>query len=255
MRVVNFSPKNNEASDQKLEERMYKIWVSGAETDIDLQAEEVIIAQLGKSLDNRYTLVRGVELSGMDITIPFILVGPTGLQVINASGLTGIFRAKQDTWEEVSENGQKFSPARPNIIARTILMAQLVEDYLANEQLLVVPIEPILFFFQPGIDVETNEPAVRILLADRLEHFITELVRSPAVLDTDQIAHILDTLAKTSSSRGGAGLVEPSIKKPQKSIGIGKFRLLSWQWIILGLMVLTQILLVIGFVYLVSITY
>jgi hypothetical protein len=255
MRVVNFSPKNNEASDQKLEERMYKIWVSGAETDIDLQAEEVIIAQLGKSLDNRYTLVRGVELSGMDITIPFILVGPTGLQVINASGLTGIFRAKQDTWEEVSENGQKFSPARPNIIARTILMAQLVEDYLANEQLLVVPIEPILFFFQPGIDVETNEPAVRILLADRLEHFITELVRSPAVLDTDQIAHILDTLAKKSSSRGGAGLVEPSIKKPQKSIGIGKFRLLSWQWIILGLMVLTQILLVIGFVYLVSITY
>jgi len=255
MRVVDFSKQSNQVSDKQLEEQMYSIWVSGSIADNDLQAEEVLASQLGKSLDNRYTLVRAIELPGMEITVPFILVGPTGVQVINASGLSGIYRARQDSWDEMSDDGQKFTPSRPNIIARTLLMAQLVEDYLANEELLVVSTDPILYFFQPGIDVETDQPAVRIVLTDNVGNFINELVQRPEALNSSQINQVLEALEKTSPDQSRVRHFEPSEKKQQRLIGFGKFRLLPWQWLILGIMLLIQILLVIAFVYIVRMTY
>ncbi|MFU8770896.1 MAG: hypothetical protein ACNA8H_00600 [Anaerolineales bacterium] len=254
MRVVEFYPRSGEDRNHELEERMYRIWVSGSDKDIDLQAEEVLAAQLGKSLDNRYTLFRGVELPGVDVIIPFVLVGPTGVQVFNASGLTGIYRARQEIWEAVSDDGQRFTTIRPNLIARTILIAQLLEDYLANEGLLVISAEPVLYFFQAGIDVGRDESAVRIIIPEDLEQFINELIRTPEILNTEQINRVLDVLLKSSPAYNGIALNEPSTKTDHKLVGIGKLRLRFWQWIVLGLMLIVQILLVIGFIFIIRMT-
>jgi hypothetical protein len=254
MRVINLSSPNGKEGPQELEEKMYSIWISRSEKDQDLQAEEVLAAQLSKLLDNRYTLVRGAELPGMEIKIPLILVGPTGVRVFNASGLTGIYRVRQDAWEAVSEDGQKYTPTRPNIVARTLLMTQLLDDYLVKMGYEVISGEPILYFCQPGIDVETDKPALRIVITDKLENYIKEVVESPVTLDDDQVNNVLDALLKTNPDRDGILRHKPtSVKKP-KLLGVGKIQLHFWQWIILGIMIIVQILLIITFVILVWIT-
>ncbi len=51
-----------------------------------------------------------------------VLVGPTGIQVIYASALKGVYRAKNDTWSVMDNRSHRFKPAQPNLIARTLLM-------------------------------------------------------------------------------------------------------------------------------------
>jgi hypothetical protein len=254
MRVINFSSLNGKEGPQELEEKMYSIWISGSEKDQDLQAEEVLAAQLGKLLDNSYTLVRSVELSGMDIKIPLILIGPTGIRVFSASGLTGIYRVRQDAWEAVSEDGQKYTPTHPNIVARTLLMTQLLDDYLVKMGHEVISGEPILYFCQPGIDVEIDKPAVRIVITDSLENYINEVVESPVTLDDDQVNSVLDALLKTNTDRDRIIRSKPTASKKPKLLGVGKIQLHFWQWIILGIMIIVQILLIVTFVILVLIT-
>jgi hypothetical protein len=254
MQVIDLSSPNDKERPEELEEKMFRIWISGSERDKDLQAEEVLAAQLAKFLDNSYTLVRGVELPGMDIRIPLVLVGPMGMKVFNASGLTGIFRVRQDSWEAVSGDGQKFTPTRPNIIVRTLLMSQLLEDYLANTNLPGISAQPTLYFSQAGIDVEIETPAVDIVLADSLEQFINQMVESPEALNVDQINGVLDALLKTAPGRSQIDFAKPTSKKIPKLVGFGKYQLLYWQWFVLGTMVFIQILLVISFVFFVLIT-
>ena len=252
MRVIDLSPQNNDDSPHKLEDRIFRFLAYSSDTDKDLQAEEVLVTQVRKLLDDRYSMVRSFVVPGIDITIPFVLVGPSGVQVINVSGLTGVYRIKHDIWEEMSDDGQKFTSARPNIVARTLLMAKLVEDYLENEVLLSV--EPTIFFSQHGIDVESDESAVRVILIDSLEDFISELIQDDAVLDNNGIKRVLDILGRTSRGNNEAAQITSIDRKKHALVGFGKLRLYYWQWIVLGMLVLIQILLLIGFVILVMTT-
>ena len=68
----------------------------------DVKAEETIIESLRHFIDNTYTMIRNVMLEGIDIPIPLVLVGPSGIYVLLASGATGVFRAKNEVWMEMN---------------------------------------------------------------------------------------------------------------------------------------------------------
>lgn len=157
------------------------------------QAQEVLIAGLQRLLDNQYILLRKISLRGVDITIPLILLGPSGVWVIYASPLKGIYRAKDDQWEKL--DGQKLQPARPNLITRTQLMAKAVESYLAERGFQGVEVSPGLFFSDPGIHVDTSRPAVRVIPPDGLQRFASSLIQGGYRVNPETIQRMVNVLA------------------------------------------------------------
>ena len=116
----------------------------------DIKAEETIIASLRQFINNSYFMIRNVMLEGIDIPIPLVLVGPSGIYVLLASGATGVFRAKGEVWMEMNRNSRKYAPVRKNLIARAQLMTRVVDAYLSFHQRPHPPIQTALLFGMPA---------------------------------------------------------------------------------------------------------
>jgi hypothetical protein len=234
----------------------------------DAVAQERMIASLQKSLGNQYVLLRQARLEGLEIPIPFILIGPPGVRVGVVSGLRGIFRAREDSWEKLDERQQKYRPASPNLLTRTLLMARSVQAFLANQGCPSTEIEPVLFFSDPGIHVEVVKSAVRLVMADAVDRFVAGLIQSRIHLNQEEIDHVVQLLA-------GKGNVEhtPQVDvdafsysdpvKPrqpsnlERAVAAGEQGFLtritrlpftSRQWMMIGVIIFISILLLAAFV-------
>ena len=83
-----------------------------------------------RGLDNRFIMLRNLQLEGIGEPFRPILVGPAGVYVLNISHAKGFFRAKDDTWWEMNKTSQKFGPSRPNLIKQTKEYSQkLAQSY------------------------------------------------------------------------------------------------------------------------------
>ncbi len=171
--------------------------------DQDVQAQDWVVETLAQVLDNNFVMVRNVKLEELDVPIPLILVGPPGIQVIYASALRGIFRAKGDVWEQMDNQQQVFKPVLPNMISRAALMSRAVEAYLKDRYPLML-VEPVLTFYDPGTHVDTIRPDVRIILADGLEHFCAGLLQSGSRLDRNTVQMLADLFSKTPTSQAAS---------------------------------------------------
>lgn len=171
------------------------------------QAQEALIAGLQRLLDNQYILLRKVNLGDLDIPIPLVLIGPSGLWAIYASPLKGIYRAKDDQWEKLV--GQRHQPARPNLITRTQLMAKAVESYLTERGFVGVEVVPGLYFSDPGIHVETSRPAVRVIPPDGLQRFASSIVQGGYKVNPETMQRMVNVLAgDLGAEQGGAVIPE-----------------------------------------------
>jgi hypothetical protein len=163
-------------------------------TKKDAEAQEAIVAALNKVLDNRYVMLRNVTLEGPDVPIPLILIGPPGVKVIYPSTLKGVYRAREEIWEELDDRTQRFTVARPNLLTRTALMARAIGTYLSSNGFELPEVEPVLFFSDPGVHVDSVRPVVRVVLSDAMDRFIANLTQSRVVLDVDDIQNIVKAM-------------------------------------------------------------
>ncbi len=163
-------------------------------TKKDAEAQEAIVTALNKVLDNRYVMLRNVTLEGPDVPIPLILIGPPGVKVIYPSTLKGVYRAREEIWEELDDRTQRFTVARPNLLTRTALMARAIGTYLSANGFSLPEVEPVLFFSDPGVHVDSVRPVVRVVLSDAMDRFIANLVQSRVILDVDDIQNIVKAI-------------------------------------------------------------
>lgn len=242
-------------------------------------AQDAAIAVLKKLLDNQFMLLRNVTLEGPDVPIPLILVGPPGVRVIYASNTKGVFRARDDVWEQLQDRTQQWTPGRPNLMARTTLMARAVNTYLERRDFPVPEIEPVLFFANPGVHVDASRPAVRIVLADALDRFAGGLVQSPDVLDSRAVQKVVDLLlpkqaeedqpveanevrdAFSFQDQEARPAPRPEPKKIEQkprpnaaSKVVSKINFSRRQWMLLGFMLVFNILVLIAFVLVILFT-
>ena len=95
----------------------------------DEHAEDAIIARFMRGLDNRFVMLRNLQLEGIGAVFPPILVGPAGLVLLNMSRARGLFRAKDDSWWEMDKTSHNYGPARPNLLKQSKEYAQkLAQD-------------------------------------------------------------------------------------------------------------------------------
>jgi hypothetical protein len=237
----------------------------------EAHAQEVVINALQKVLDNKYVMLREVTLEGPDIPIPLILIGPSGVQVIYASILKGVFRAKEDVLEELDDRTHKFSIARPNLLTRTLLMARAVNTYLAEHGHKLPEVEPVLFFSDPGINVETTRPVVRIVQMDALDRFVAGLLQSQTNLEPEAVQKIANALAGDQVDLGQKPMIDerdafafrdlppdkPQSLTPKVVIDssepgfLKRIPFSGRQWLVLGLIILVTIIVLVAFMILI----
>jgi hypothetical protein len=218
----------------------------------DIKAEETIIASLVRYIDNTYIIVRNVMLEGIDIPIPLVLVGPSGIYVLLVSGATGVFRAKNEVWMEMNRNSRKYAPVRKNLITRAQLMTRVVDAYLTHHQRPHPPIQTALLFGDAGAHVDSVRSAVRVVLTDGMERFANSVVQGDVVYKKkDEIQEIVDTLIGNLPVPVNLP-AEPVSHTPRKPTPVDKLtkatKKMGWgkrQWIMLGLMAFFEALILV----------
>ncbi|MBN2547524.1 MAG: hypothetical protein JXB15_00075 [Anaerolineales bacterium] len=240
------------------------------------KAQDVIQESLPLVLDDRYVLVCNTMIEGLDVPIPFVLVGPTGLWTIYPSDAKGVYRARESNWDELDSKSQKYRPSRPNLLTLTVMMARAVTNHLNRQGIASAVVEPILFFANPGVHVEATRPVARVVLRDAIERFAISITQVEPMLEKANIQDILLALgAITKSEAEGSQLLDtqdafsfreaavpgrarpssPQLNLPRGEPAFAKkVAFKRRQWAILGILVLINIIVLVAVVLYVLLT-
>ncbi len=241
-------------------------------------AEDAIIARFMRGLDNRFVMLHNLPAEGSGNRLPAILIGPTGVVLLNVSNAQGYFRAKEDTWWEMSKTTHRFNPARPNLMKQSQEYSEQLAAILDKRERAHPEIVPVLVFANPGVHVETSNPAMRIVLMDGVENLIGDIMNSEEVLAPNEVNFLADTLdiignpAKAipmgeGEDFFGRDLLEP---KQKASFSLPKIKLPTRvslppveeklkfsprQWLIIEILMVLVILVLVGGIIYVLVTY
>ena len=153
----------------------------------NIKAQDVVIAIIEKQLDANYALLRNVTLPNTEITLPLVMVGPPGVYLINVAHERGVFMARDDQWGTMI--GDRFVPARINQISRTQTFARVLQLYLDRQNFKgQVVVEGVLMAADPGMQIESTRPVVRVVMSDALERFAASLNQARPALNSP-LAH------------------------------------------------------------------
>lgn len=236
----------------------------------DAKAQDTLAQMFTNGLDNHYVLVRNLVIPGENkkapgFAIPCVLVGPACMLAINLSAAEGFFRAKEDTWLEMEKNSQNYRPAARNLIQETQLMADRLDVLMQDGGLSYPEIQPVLFFANTGSHIESIRPTVRILQMDTVDRYLKGLRQDEALLDSRQVQALVDYISgvKKASEEAEpepeAKPEKPANQAPQKAVKqaetlVRKMKLNRSQWIILGVMIGAQALILICLVFVILFT-
>jgi hypothetical protein len=271
MRLIDLNRNNaNKGSRQKFPDR-FSQFKSGDKPDE--HAEEAIIARLTRALDNRFVLLRNLPFEGTAARFPPILIGPLGILLLNLSPVSGVFRAKEDMWWEMSKTSPQFNSAHPNLIKQSQEYAQKLAILLEKRGKSHPEIVPVLVFTNPGVHIESGNPAIRIVLMDGMDNLISNILNSDEVLTATEISNLADSLElmvdpdKAIPMGEGEDFFGRDLLEPKKNPGFSlpkftlpatlslpameeKLQFSPKQWFILEvLMVLVILVLIGGIVY------
>ncbi len=181
----------------------------------ELQAQKAIITYFDRQLEKGYTLIRNMTLGKSGITVPIILLGPTGIHVIHVTYLKGRYEARGEDWNVASGDGYK--PAADNLIQQTLRMARAVRAFIERQGVQVpVEIEPVLIGGDPGLHIESVKPAIRVLMIDGVKSFVANLVTAQPVLRPESVYEFTERLVnphpprKATAPAAAAAPAEPA---------------------------------------------
>ncbi len=159
----------------------------------EIEAQKALIPVLGKVLDRNFTLLVNLTPPDLGATIPFILVGPTGVYVMTVTAMVGEFRAKGEQWGSVS--GDVYKPLKPNLLTRTERMARAIQLYLQRQGYTDLPnVEAVLLCADPTTNVDSMRPIIRVIMRDALERFGTTIAQGRVVMNPESVFAIVNRL-------------------------------------------------------------
>ena len=231
--------------------------------------EEAIIARFMRGLDNNYVMAHNLPQEGSEAPFPPILIGPFGVVLLFVSTAQGFFKAKEDDWLVMNKATHKISPGRPNLIKQSQEYAQKLAELLDRRGKSHPNIAPLLVFANPGINIETSSPAIRIVLMDGVDNLISTLLTSEPVLNSNEINSFAELFEKMQNPEGpipivveedffGRDLLETEKKASPKTPKIKfptqlalpaveeRFKFTPRQWLIIEVLLGLIILILIG---------
>ncbi len=266
MIVRDFSPIPYQGGKLPISDLIKAMLQYGFSWPAEMKSQDLVVLYLLRSLDNSHTLLRNVFLPDVEVTIPFILIGPTGVIVINPSPATGIYRAEDNTWATMNKRDDSFRPAKPNLIIRTTLLARAVKTILNEAGFPEMNVDGILILTDPSTHVDAIRPDVRVVLVDGLERFAVQLSTEAPTLDIDVRRKLIFAI-ENALEVGEQELplpAEPAGRSLPQTLDTGfdqavkplrkKANFSRRQWLILGAFVVAEVVILLIFMLMIIIT-
>lgn len=269
MRVVERSEFKDEEGRISLGDRIQGTLSHGLSWYGDMQAQDRFSERLAKHLDDSYVLLKNAPLPYSDLTVPLILLGPPGVRTMLVSPAKGTFRARGDEWLTFNNRSRRFKRTRPNLQTLAISYADAVHAYLQSQGVPLPEVEPVLVFSNPRTLVDTAQPAVRIVQADAVDFFASNLQKFQPIMDQDDVRELTQLILEpppppepepepelpdNELPEDEGDLPEPSDvdafrleEAAAAQQAGGRFSFNRSQWIVLGLLLLMQIVIVLVF--------
>jgi len=185
MKIIDKTPLQDAKGNISLSARAQGTLKYGLNWYGELEAQKLVIEQLDRLLEKGFVLIRNFTLPNSDIVIPIILIGAGGIWVIYVMKEKGHFEAKGDQWNTVDNNGRAV-PASINFIDRTSKLAAAFQRYLKIHKFeMPNPVEQVLIAADPGAQIESIRPAVRVVRSDAIKPFATSLLQAPPIWRND----------------------------------------------------------------------
>lgn len=186
MKIIDKTPLLDENGELTAVQRIKGMFQYGFSWPNELQSQKAIITFFDRQLEKGYTLIRNLPLGQSGIMVPMILLGPTGIHVIQVTFLRGRYEVRGDTWNV--DAGEKYKPAPVNLVQQTMRMAHAVQVYIERQGVkLPTSPEPVLIAGEPGLHIETVRPALRVMMIDGIKSFVNGLTTAHAVLTPEQV--------------------------------------------------------------------
>src|SRR5215510_11519171 len=174
MKIIDKTPLLDEKGDLALMQRIQGMLQYGFNWPRELEAQSAIIKYFDRQLEKNYTLIRNMPLGQSGIVVPIILLGPTGIHVIQIANERGRYEVRGDTWNVAS--GDKYKPAPVNLVQQTIRMANAVQVFIERQGVkLPASPEPVLIAGDPGLHIESVRPAIKTMMIDGIKSFVSGL--------------------------------------------------------------------------------
>ena len=194
MKIIDKTPLVNEKGELGFVQRIQAMFTYGFNWPTELRAQNAIVTYFDRQLEKGYTLIRNMTLGASGITVPMILLGPTGIYVINVTFMRGRFEARGDSWNE--ESGDAYRPASVNLIEQTARMAAAVRAFIERQGVKVpVRIEPVLIAANPGLHIESVKPSIRVMMIDGIKSFVSGIVAGEPVLRPEAVHEFTERIA------------------------------------------------------------
>lgn len=193
MKIIDKTPLVDESGNLSLTQRIQGMLQYGFNWPRELEAQSAIIKYFDRQLEKGYTLIRNMTLGQSGIVIPMVLIGPTGIYVIEVSHLRGRYEARGDTWNV--ESGDQYKPAPINLIQRTMRMARALQAFIERQGVRIpVSIDPVLIAGDPGLHIESVRPAIKVMMIDGIKAFVNGLINGSPVLSSVQVNDFADRI-------------------------------------------------------------
>ena len=200
MKIIDQTPLLDANGQLSLINRIQGMLKYGFSWPSNLEAQAKVIAQLNKVIEKGYSLFRNQQLGASEIIEPLILVGPSGIYVMEATPLKGLYQARGEEWGAVS-NG-RFQPAGINILGRTARLAKILQVYFERQNIkLSEPVRPVLLAADPGLHIESLRPVVRVVMSDAIDRFATELLSARLVYNAQEVGEFVERIQNPRSAR------------------------------------------------------
>lgn len=212
MKIIDQTPLVDEKGEQSFTQRLQSMLKFGFTWQTQLAAQKAIISYFDRQLEKGYTLIRNCTLGQSDIMVPIILLGPTGVYVIQITIERGRYEVNGDSWNIASGDGYK--PAPVNLVKGTMRMANAVKAFIERQGVKVpVPVEPVLIAGDPGLHIESVRPAIKVLMIDGIKSYVSSLASGRAVISNEMIHELSERIVNPRPPRKSTPT--PAAPKPR----------------------------------------
>lgn len=213
MKIIDKTPLLNEKGELAIMQRFQGMLKYGFNWPNELEAQKAIITFFDRQLEKGYTLIRNVTLGASGIVVPILLLGPTGIYVINVTYLRGRYEVRNNSWNEASGDGYK--PASVNLVQITSRMANAVKAFIERQGLkLPIEVEPILMAANPGLHIESVRPAIKVVMIDGVKSFVSGLATSRPVLKPEAVHEFTERIINPRSPKKESAVSSAAEPRP-----------------------------------------
>jgi len=164
-----------------------RIWSKGAKG-------EKIVAKKLKKLPKKYTAIRDVKIPNLGGDIDHVVVGPTGIYVIETKNYKPTYIPDEDCWYHTSGRKSPQNPAK-----QVKLQASKLNDFLVRKlgkKLNKTTINPVISPINHNLILKKDIKSYEIVFPEDL---VSYLSHQKKILSSKEVKEIINILAKYGS--------------------------------------------------------